>query len=138
MVTEDHMWELRLNQMAQRKGTDKEVKQFAQNMVNDFTRWQNRWEDLVVKSRMASRPGINHERDKKEDQLQRTSGKEFDRLFAATVADHLQSLVPSLQQKVRSAHSSQVRNLLDDELPMLRQRLAEAKRLHDTRDLSKK
>jgi putative membrane protein len=138
VVTEDHMWELRLNQMAQRKGTDKEVKQFAQNMVNDFTRWQNRWEELVVKSRMASRPGINHERDQKEDQLQRASRKQFDRLFAATVADHLQSLVPSLQQKVRSAHSAQVRNLLNDELPMLRQRLAEAKRLHDTRDLSKK
>ena len=137
-VTEDHMWELRLNQMAQRKATNKEVKQFAQNMVNDFTRWQNRWEDLVVKSRMASRPGINHDRDKKEDQLQRASRKEFDRLFAATVTDHLQSFVPSLQQKGRSAHSSQVRKLVDDELPTLRQRLAEAKRLHDTRDLSKK
>jgi putative membrane protein len=137
-VTEDHMWELRLNQMAQRKATNKEVKQFAQNMVNDFTRWQNRWEDLVVKSRMASRPGINHDRDKKEDQLQRASRKEFDRLFAATVADHLQSFVPSLQQRGRSAHSSQVRKLVDDELPTLRQRLAEAKRLHDTRDLSKK
>ena len=75
LVTEDHMWELRLNQMAQREGTDEEVKQFAQNMVNDFTRWQNRWEDLVVKSRMASRPGINHQRDQKEDQLQRASGR---------------------------------------------------------------
>ena len=87
---------------------------------------------------MASRPGINHERDKKEDQLQRASAKEFDRLYAATVADHLQSFVQSLQQKGRSAHSSQVRSLVDDELPTLRQRLAEAKRLHDTKDLTKR
>ena len=135
-VTEDHMWEVRLNQMAQRKATKGEVKQFAQNMVTDFTRWQNRWEEMVVKSRMASRPGINHERDQKEDKLQRESGKEFDRLYAATVADHLQSFVRSLQQNGRSAHSSQVRKLVDDELPTLRQRLAEAKRLHDSRDLS--
>jgi putative membrane protein len=136
LVTEDHMWELRLGQIAQRKGNNKEVKQFAQNMVNDFTRWQNRWEELVRSSRMESRPGINHERDQKEDRLQRASDKEFDRLYAATVADHLQSFVPSLEQKRRSAHSSEVRRLVDDELPTLRQRLAEAKRLHDTRDLS--
>ena len=136
VVTEDHMWELRLAQIAQRRGNNREVKQFAQNMVNDFTRWQNRWEELVRRSRMESRPGINHERDQKEDHLQRASGKEFDRLYVATVADHLQSFVPSLQQKGKSAHSSQVRSLVDDELGMLRQRLAEAKRLHDTRDLS--
>lgn len=137
-VTEDHMWEVRLGQVAQRKASNGDVKQFARNMVTDFTRWQNRWDDLVAKSRMASRPGINHERDQKEDQLQRANRKEFDRLYAATVADHLQSFVRSLQQKGKSAHSSQVRNLVDDELPTLRQRLAEAKRLHDTRDLSKK
>ncbi len=138
VVTEDHMWELRLNQMAQRKGTNKEVKQFAQNMVNDFTRWQNRWEELVVKSRMASRPGINHDRDKKEDQLQRASGKEFDRLCAATVADHLQSSCRPCSKRAGRLTRPRCESLVDDELPTLRQRLAEAKRLHDTRDLSKK
>jgi putative membrane protein len=131
LVTEDHIFEVRMGEMAQRKAKNSEIKEFSGNMLADFNKWQNRWEELVQRSRTAAVPGLGSAHEPKVDRLQDVSGEKFDRLYVATVVDHLQSFLPSLQETRRSAHSSEVRKAVDDELPMLRQRLAEAKRLSD-------
>jgi putative membrane protein len=126
-LTEDHVLEVRLGEMAQRKATDSDVKHLAENILSDFTKWQSRWEDIEVRSGTTSRPVVGSIREPKVDRLQSASGKKFDRLYVATVFEHLQSLVPSLDQKRRSLHSSEAQRMIDDELPRLRQHLADVK-----------
>ncbi|HET9513937.1 MAG TPA: DUF4142 domain-containing protein, partial [Gemmatimonadales bacterium] len=53
----------------------------------------------------------------------------FDRAYAAIVAEHLEALVDDFREERQEARAQAVRRLAEDELPMLREHLARARRL---------
>lgn len=127
-VSEGHIMEVRLAEMARRKAKDPKVKQFAERMFTDFTKWQDRWTDLATESGTPN-PHLGQWHHEQVDRLDKAPGGRFDRVYLNIVTEHLESMVPSFQKEGRAAHSAKVRNLVDDELPSLRDHLARAEGL---------
>jgi putative membrane protein len=125
----DNMLEIRLAELAQRKANDQAVKQFAQRAANEFNRWQNQWSNMASRNSLPFQPGMGPNHRDKLQRVQQAKDKQFDRVYMRTVIDHLQSIVPYLQNEGHGARSSQVRNLADNQLPAVRQLLSDAQRI---------
>jgi putative membrane protein len=124
--------EVSLAELAKRKASDKDVKHFAQNMANQFSDWEDRWTDLAARTDKSWKPAMGHLRQEKVDRVEKAAkGKNFDRAYMETVIDHFQALLPYLQKEGSQVQSSQARNLVQNELPTLRDNLSNAKRLGD-------
>jgi putative membrane protein len=126
---QDDVLELRLAQLAEQKATKPAVKQFAQRLISDYTRSHAQWSGVATSSGVSVQTAIGPKHRDKLERLQKTSGAEFDRTYMATVIEHLQSIVPYFQKEGRNSRSSQVRSLVESELPTLQQNLAQAKRV---------
>jgi putative membrane protein len=119
---------VRLAEMARRKARDPKVKQFAERMFTDFTKWQDRWTDLATESGTPN-SHLGQWHHEQVDRLDKAPSGRFDRVYLNIVTEHLESMVPAFQKEGRAAHSAKVRNLVDDELPSLQDHLARAEGL---------
>lgn len=127
-VANNHLMEVQLGQLAQRRARNSEVKRLAKRMVSDFNKWQDRWTDLAKKNGMAFEPALGPMHRSKVDRVEKASDAGFDRIYLATVIENLQSVASDFRNEGRRAHSPQVRNLADDELQVVQQHLAAARR----------
>jgi putative membrane protein len=127
-AADNHLMQVQLGELAQRRARNSEVKRFAEQMVKDFNKWQDRWTDLAKKNGMAFEPALGPMHRSKVDRVEKASDAGFDRRYLATVIENLQSVVSDFQNEGRRARSPQVRNLVDDELHVVQQHLAAARR----------
>jgi len=129
-VAADHLLEIRLGDLARQKGTDADVKRFAEQVVTNFTRWQNQWTGMASRNGMAFQPGLGQKHRDKLERLQKASGAQADRVYLSIVTEHLGSIVPYFQNEGKAVRSPQVRNLVNEELPAVQQLLTMAKGLN--------
>ena len=101
--------EIRLAQLAGRKASDSQVKQFAQKMITDHNGLQREWDNIASTSGFRIGGTIDQRRQEQLTRLERLSGNEFDRAFMAAMVENHQENMRSLQTKGRSAQSPQVR-----------------------------
>lgn len=128
-VWQGHEMEVQLAQLAQQKAKDARVKQFADNMLGDFKNYRDRWADLASKNGMSVPAHIGHLHQDKIDRLKKASRGQFDHVYIGIVRENLASLVPYYEKEGRQARSSQVRNLVNQELPTIQQHLSRAENL---------
>ncbi len=128
-VTADNLLEVRLGEIAGRKATDPAVKKFAEGMVTDNQKMEDRWTDMASKHGMTLKPGLGSRHEQKVDRLQRADGKAFDREYMTTVIQHHMDDVDYFQHEGLSAHSAPVRKLVGYELPILRDQLLSARQV---------
>jgi putative membrane protein len=129
-VAYGHIMETRLAQLAQRKATDPQVKQFADRMYNHFNSWMGRWSDLASRSGYSFNPNMGPKHQEKIDRLQKASRNQFDRTYLDIVIENLNSMIPYFQKEGHQVKTAQVRNMVDQELPILQQNVQEAERLN--------
>ncbi len=130
-AADDHLMQVQLGQRAQHRARNSEVKQFADQMVDDFNKWQDRWTDLAKKNGFGFEPALGPMHKEQRERVEKASDANFDRVYLSAVVENLQSLVSDFQNEGRKAHSAQVRNLVDDELKVVQQHLANARRLEE-------
>ena len=129
-VLSDHLMHVRLARRAKRETNDSETRRLAESIEKDFGNWAQRWErfadrrDAEVNSRLE-----RHNREKLERLDKAADRKQFDRAYAAIVADHLESMVDDFRDEADEDRPGAVRRLIQDELPVLREHLARARRL---------
>lgn len=126
----DHILELRLARLAEKRAKDKDVKQFAKRVTDDFPKWQDRWTNLASRhGDVEVNPNMGPSHREKIDRLEKASKGNFDQVYVNIVTEHLGSIVPYLQKEGRDANSADVRNAASDELPLVRDKLSAARRL---------
>lgn len=128
-VAAANLMEIRLGQLAERRGKDPAVKQFAKRMVDDYTDFQNRWTRMASRNGLDVNPGLGKLHREKVEKLQKASNAEFDRVYMTLVTEHFQALMPYFQKEGRDLHSQPARDLIQSQLPDLRQHLAQARRI---------
>ena len=125
-----HIMEVRLAQMAQKRAKNKDVKQFADRMADDFGKWRDRWTDLASKhGSVKVNPNMGPLHRQKLDRLEKASNGNFDQVYVDIVVENLGSMVPYMEKEGRAAGSADIRNAVNDELPNVRQKLSAAQRL---------
>jgi putative membrane protein len=128
-VTADNMLEVTLGQLAERKAENSEVRQFAQRMVADHNKLQNDWVSMASSNGMNFKTGFGKNHRKKLDQLQKLSGKEFDRAYMTLMIQDHKDYVDYFRKEGRAAGSAAVRNRVSSDLSILEQHWAMAKQI---------
>jgi putative membrane protein len=134
-----HIMEVRLAQMAQKRAKNKAVKQFADQVADDFGKWRDRWTDLASRhGGVKVNPNMGPLHQQKIDRLEKASSRNFDQVYLDIVVENLGSMVPYMEKEGRAAGSADIRSAVNDELPTVRQRLSAAQRLERQVDVSGK
>ena len=124
-----HTMQVQLAQLAQDKARDSKVKDFANNMRKDFQDYLDRWTNLAQKNGITLPNHIGNLHQDKVDRLKKASGKQVDRVYLDIVKETVGSMVPYYQKEGRDAKAADVRNLVNQELPIIRQHLDRAETL---------
>jgi predicted outer membrane protein len=120
---------IRLAERAQREARSDETRQLAERMEQDFTEWQRRWENLAERYDVNPPNNLGPLHGKKVERLEAASRGDVDDTYASIVADHLASVVPYFEKEGQAVGAGDVRRLVDEELPMIRENLSRAQRL---------
>lgn len=129
-ATEANLAEVSVSKLALKKSSNAKVKQFAQKMVDDHSKANDKLEGLRNGDKGYS---ISHEPDpdsqKNEDALSRLDGKDFDREYAKTmVADH-EKAVAMFEVEIEKGSNPKLKAFAKQTLPTLKQHLKMAKAL---------
>ena len=128
-VAADNMLEVRLAQLAESKGQSSAVKQLAARIAADHNRLQDDWLAMASRNGQQIKPGFGKHHKVKLDQLQKLSGRAFDRAYITTVVRNHKDYIDYFEREGRSAHSTQVREFVNRDLPTLRSDFTQAKQV---------
>jgi putative membrane protein len=124
-----HIMEVRLAQMAQQQAKDSKVRQFAKQMEADFSQWQNRWTNVASNNGVKVNPNMGPDHRSKIERLRQAGKNNVDRVYLDIVTENLGSMLPYLQKEGRDAQKSNVRDMVNEEIPVVRQHLLQAEKL---------
>ena len=92
-VLSDHLMHVRLANRAKREANSSEVRRFAERMEKEFSNWSDRWERFADRRNANVTPISKHNREKLQRLDKAAERKDFDRAYAAIVAEHLESMM---------------------------------------------
>jgi putative membrane protein len=128
-VLQDHVMEIRMAERARREARTERMRDFAEELAKEFEKWQERWETVASRNGVEWKGNIGRLHRQKVDALEKADDNDFDRVYAAIVIENLESIVPYFQKEGKAVRSAAVRRLVEDELPVIRDYLARARRL---------
>jgi putative membrane protein len=124
-----HLLEIKLAERAKRHARSDEIKQLAERLEKDFSEWQKRWENVAERYDVTVPTHLGTLRRDRMETLEDASERNFDRTYAHLVVDHLENVLPYYQKEGQAIQPDAVRRLVDEELPLIRDHLARARRL---------
>ena len=127
--TADNKLETDLAQLAQRKADNSDVRRYAERMITDHNRLQNEWVNMAAASGLTINPSYGKKHRRKLEDLQKVSGKEFDRAYMTLMIQNHKDYITAFRTDGKNAHSNQVRNLVSSDLGTLEQHLSMAQQV---------
>lgn len=125
-----HIMQIRLAQMAQKRAKNKDVKKFADQVADDFGKWQDRWTDLASRhGGVKVNPNMGPKHQEKIDRLEKASSSNFDQVYLDIVLENLGNMSRYMGKEGRASSSADIRSAANDELPSMREKLSAAERL---------
>jgi putative membrane protein len=128
-VLQDHLMHIRLAERARREARSDDTRRLAKQMKEDFEKWQERWKDVAHRFDVTTTSRLGRPQEQKVERLERASKRNVDHAYTAIVTEQLESAVPYFQPEGRAVRSAAVRRLVEEELPVIREHLARARRL---------
>ena len=128
-VMSDHLLQVRLARRAEREAKNDETRRFAKRLADDFAWWSERWREVASRNNGNPENELDSQDRHKVQRLERASGQQVDRVYATIVADQLESLVAFLRDQRQADRSEAVQRVVDNELPVMREHLARARKL---------
>ena len=125
----DHLMHIRLAKRAQREGKMEETRELGKEVEKTLSQWRERWENVADRRDVEVPSNLERPDRQRIERLDGASERGFDRTYSAVVANHLEHVVQKFQKEGRTAESAAVRGLVESELPVMREFLAQARRL---------
>ena len=131
-AAEGGMAEVKLGQLAEQKGTNPAVRDFAKRMVQDHSKSETDLQNTASRENMALPTGIDKDDQATYDRLSKLSGDAFDRAYAHDmVKDHTKD-VADFQKEVKDGHDEAIKNYAAQTVPTLESHLEMARRMEQT------
>lgn len=128
-VAVDHMLEASMARQAEKKAESSAVRQFAERVGADHSQLQEDWVSMASRNGQQFRVGMGKNHRAKLDRIKKLSGRAFDRAYITTVIQDHKDYIDYFEKEGRSAHSTQVRQLVERDLPGMRARFNQAKQI---------
>jgi putative membrane protein len=120
--------EVELGKLAQQRASNNQVKQFAEQMVNDHTKANAELRQAAGSTLVPSGRELDAKHQQLREKLMKLSGAEFDREYMTAMVDGHQDAISRFEQQAK-AESGQLKNFAEKTLPTLRQHLQQAQRI---------
>ncbi len=128
----DHLMHVRLAKRAQRETKSDDTRRLAERIEKDLGNWADRWESFADRRNANVTSHLEREQRDKVQRLDKASEKKnFDRVYAEIVANHLESLVSRLRAEEREDKAGAVGRLAEKEIPVIRDLLVRARRIEN-------
>jgi len=126
-VADVGMTEVKLGQMAQDKGMSQRVKDFGAMMVKDHTAAGDELKNMARQKNVTLPETMSNDHQKKTDDLNKKTGKDFDKAYIKAMVDGHQSAVSDFEKASKNTKDADVKAWVDKTLPTLRMHLDSAK-----------
>jgi len=126
-VADVGMTEVKLGQMAQDKGMSQRVKDFGAMMVKDHTAAGDELKNMARQKNVTLPETMSNDHQKKTDDLNKKTGKDFDKSYMKAMVDGHQSTVNDFEKASKDTKDADVKAWVDKTLPTLRMHLDSAK-----------
>jgi len=120
--------EVKLGELAQQRGESEGVREYGKMLAEDHAKAEKKAADLAKDLKVTPPTQPTSEQMQKYAALERLSGAEFDREFAATMVKDHQEGIAKYQTQAKSG-DSKVAKLAEDTVPTLEHHLAAAQSL---------
>lgn len=126
-VADVGMTEVKLGQMAQDKGMNPRVKDFGAMMVKDHSAAGDELKNLAGQKNVTLPATVGDDHQKKIDDLNKKSGKDFDKAYVKAMVDGHQSAVNDFEKASKDTKDADIKAWVDKTLPTLKMHLDSAK-----------
>jgi putative membrane protein len=117
-VANHHFLEKQLGELAARKGQNNQVKQYGQKAAKDHAEMEQAWIKMANNNGMNIQSGMGPEHRKKLTQLEKKSGKSFDKDYMSMEVSNHKGYLNALLKEGKGASSSDVREIVDRQIPV--------------------
>jgi putative membrane protein len=104
-------WDIQTGQLAEKKGTTKDVREFGAMLVHDHTMVRQQGRDLAKKLGVTPTPpkdfALAKDHEEAMKQLREAKGKEFDRLFLQNEVNFHKAVIDAVNQTLMPAIQNQ-------------------------------
>jgi putative membrane protein len=121
--------EVQLGQMALQKSNNSEIKQFAQKMIDDHGQNQQQVDSLASKLSITAPGDVAPDQKQQADRLQNLTGSQFDQAYAKIMVQDHRKDVNEFKRAQQSAKNPEIKQYVDQTLPVLQQHLQMAEKL---------
>jgi putative membrane protein len=126
-VADVGMTEVKLGGIAQEKSTNSRIKDFGQMMKRDHTKAGDELKSLARRKNVTLPDSIGRDHRNKIDNLEKKTGKDFDRAYIDAMVDGHQSTVNDFEKASNNTKDPDVKSWIDNTLPTLKMHLDSAK-----------
>ena len=121
------LFEVKLSERAAEHATNADVRKFAQQMVNDHKKTNNRL--LAIANRMKLSVVQGFDKDSKETlaRIGRLEGATFDREYMKQQVKSHERAIDMFERRAKASTNDAVKTFINDTLPHLREHLKEAR-----------
>jgi putative membrane protein len=126
-VADVGMTEVKLGGIAQEKAANRRVKDFGQMMTRDHTTAGDELKSLARRKNVTLPDSVGADHRKKIDNLEKKSGKDFDKAYIDAMVDGHQSTVNDFEKASNNTKDPDIKAWVDKTLPTLRMHLDSAK-----------
>lgn len=122
------MTEVQLGQLAQQKGVAKDVKDFGAMMEKDHSAANDKLKAVASQKNITLPTSISSDMQKNVDDLQKKSGKDFDKAYISMMVDDHKKVISSFEDESKKGSDADIRAFADSTLHTLRHHLQEAEK----------
>jgi len=126
-VADVGMTEVKLGQMAQDKAMSQRGKDFGAMMVKDHTAAGDELKGMARQKNVTLPETMSNDHQKKTDDLNKKTGKDFDKAYMKAMVDGHESTVNDFEKASKNTKDADVKAWVDKTLPTLKMHLDSAK-----------
>ena len=124
-----NMAEIALGKMAAEKATDPEVKQFGQMMATDHGKASEEMKALAASKNVTLPTGVSEDMQKKQTDLARLTGAEFDKEYINLMVDAHEKDVEKFKEASENLNDAETKAFAAKTLPVLQAHLDQVKKI---------
>jgi len=122
-AAEHGMAEVELGKLAAQKASDPQVKQFAQRMVDDHSKANDKLKQIAASKNVTLPSDVPSAEKREHDKLNKLSGAQFDREYMNHMLSDHKKDVSMFRSEAKSAKDSDLKSFASETLPTLEQHL---------------
>ncbi len=123
--------EVKLGQLVVKQGASEDVKHFAQRMIDDHTKLNQRLTELGQKEGLSPPAELDKKHQEKLDKLGHLAGTKLDQEYMSDMVSDHEADVKAFEKAAKDAKDAGLKLFAGSSLPLLNEHLTQAKQIHD-------